>query len=72
MLFIDDGAFIFNSRDDLSRGLEIIVEQFANFGLEVHIGQVKQQVKLEVYTSPSLPGSYPQNTPQSKHHLRAH
>ncbi|KAL7507621.1 hypothetical protein ACHAXN_005486, partial [Cyclotella atomus] len=37
ILYIDDGAFIFNSRRDLIQGLNIIIKQFAKFGLLVHV-----------------------------------
>ena len=33
-LYVDDGAFIFLSRADLAKGLELIYKHFAHFGLE--------------------------------------
>lgn len=47
ILFIDDGAFIFNSRDDLCCGLEQIRKVFAKFGLDVHIGKGDEPSKTE-------------------------
>jgi hypothetical protein len=38
ILYIYDGAFIFNSRSDLIFGLNLVRKHFANFGLEVHVG----------------------------------
>jgi len=38
-LFVDDGAFPFNSREQLALGCEVIYDHFARFGLEMHIGR---------------------------------
>ena len=38
ILYIDDGAFISNSRKDLIKGVNLINETFKKFGLEMHIG----------------------------------
>jgi hypothetical protein len=38
-LYVDDGAFLFNTSGDLLRGMELIYHHFGRFGLEMHIGQ---------------------------------
>ena len=38
-LYVDDGAFIFNSRREMEIGLGIVNEVFARFGLEMHMGR---------------------------------
>jgi len=37
-LYVDDGAFIFSSRDNLIRGISLIHHHFARLGLKMHIG----------------------------------
>jgi hypothetical protein len=37
-LYVDDGAIIFASRADLTRGLELVYKHFGRLGLEMHIG----------------------------------
>ena len=39
-LFVDDSAFVFESRKDLTKGLGIIKCVFDCFGLEIHLGKV--------------------------------
>ena len=46
-LYVDDGAFIFSSREDMARGLALIHKYFAQFGLEMHIGRAGAQSKTE-------------------------
>ena len=38
-LYVDDGAFIFNSRADMTRGLALLYRHFGRLGLEMHIGR---------------------------------
>jgi hypothetical protein len=57
ILYIDDGAFIFNSRTDLSNGLNMLRTHFANFGLEVHIGRGEIASKTECMYIPE-PGRF--------------
>ena len=38
-LYVDDGAFPFNSRKQLELGCGVIFDHFARFGLEMHIGR---------------------------------
>ena len=37
VLYVDDGAFASKDRDQLTRGLNLIYQYFAKFGLEMHI-----------------------------------
>ncbi len=46
-LYVNDGAFIFSSREDMACGLALIHKHFARFGLEMHIGQAGAQSKME-------------------------
>ena len=46
-MYVDDGAFTFEDRDQLTRGLNLIYQQFARFGLEMHIGKGKKASKTE-------------------------
>jgi hypothetical protein len=39
ILYINDGAFFFQTREDAERGLEMIHKVFALFGLEMHISR---------------------------------
>jgi len=46
-LFVDDVAFIFESREDLTKGLEILRKIFDFFGLEMHLGKGNKASKTE-------------------------
>ena len=52
-LYVDDGAFIFTSRGDMSRGMNLIYQHFARFGLEMHIGRGETASKTECVFFPS-------------------
>ena len=52
-LFVDDGAFVFESRNDLARGLELIQKVFAMFGLEMHTGKIRGKSKTECMFIPA-------------------
>ncbi len=39
LLYVDDGAFPFPTRDALTKGLTLIHSHFARFGLKVQIGR---------------------------------
>ena len=47
MLFLDDGAFVCESWNDLVKGLEIIKHVFDYFGLEMHLGKGETKTKTE-------------------------
>ncbi len=48
ILYIDDGAFFFETREDATLGLNLINKVFAKLGLEMHIGRGNNQSKMEV------------------------
>ena len=39
VLYIDDGAFPFEYRDQLVKGVQLIYDHFKRFGLDMHIGK---------------------------------
>ena len=47
MLYVDDGSFVFESRTDIKRGITLLSNHFARFGLEMHIGTEKNPLKTE-------------------------
>ena len=52
-LYVDDGAFIFNTREDMKKGLDLIFSNFARFGLEMHIGRGSTSSKTECVFFPA-------------------
>lgn len=52
-LYVDDGAFIFSSRSEMSKGLELVYRHFARFGLEMHIGRDGVDSKTECVFFPA-------------------
>ena len=46
-LYVDDGAFVFSTRTDMTKGLEMIFRHFAKLGLEMHIGRGETLSKTE-------------------------
>jgi hypothetical protein len=46
-LYVDDGAFPFGSREDLTQGMNLIFHHFGRFGLEMHIGRGTSTLKTE-------------------------
>jgi hypothetical protein len=55
-LYVNDGAFIFTTRADLTKGLDLIYKHFACFGLEMHIGREGSPSKTECVFFPPPPG----------------
>jgi hypothetical protein len=68
ILYLDDGAFVFASREDMIRGVTLINSLFKSFGLEMHIGKNNKASKTECiffppprfFDQPSI-----QNTPNA-------
>ncbi|KAL7525760.1 hypothetical protein ACHAXR_003162, partial [Thalassiosira sp. AJA248-18] len=46
-LYVDDGAFPFVSRANMTKGLELVYHTFGRFGLEMHIGRKEVGSKTE-------------------------
>lgn len=42
ILFVDDGFFCFNSREDLRKGAETLLNHFRRFGLLIHVGRLDE------------------------------
>ena len=53
VLYVDDGAFTFEDRDQLTRGLNLIYHHFTSFGLELHVGKGNKDPKTECVFFPS-------------------
>ena len=39
VLYVDNGAFLFEDHDQLKQGLSLIFSHFTRFGIEIHIGK---------------------------------
>ena len=46
-MYVDNGAFTFEDRDQLTRGANLIYQDFVKFGLEMHRGKGKKASKTE-------------------------
>ena len=57
MLYVDDGAFAFPSRKELEIGSAVVRQQFAKFGLEMHVGSATKASKTEAVFFPA-PGFF--------------
>jgi hypothetical protein len=55
LLYVDDGAFPFPTRDALIKGLSLVRSHLARFGLEVHIGRDGAPSKTECIFFPPPP-----------------
>jgi hypothetical protein len=55
-LYVNDGAFIFSTRSELEKGLDMIFCHFAKFGLEMHIerGDTKSKTECVLFTPPQF------------------
>ena len=47
VLYVDDGAFPFEDREQLTHGLSLIYSHFTRFGLEMHVGRENKASKTE-------------------------
>ena len=54
-LYLDDGAFLFDTRESLSQGMTLVHRHFARFGLEMHIGRNGGKSKTECVFFPPPP-----------------
>ena len=54
VLYVDDSAFTFEDRDQITRGLNLIYQHFTMFGLEMHIVKGKKASKTECVFFPPL------------------
>jgi hypothetical protein len=51
-LYVDDGAFPFDTQDILSKGMNLVFKHFARFGLEMHMGRNRGESKAECVLFP--------------------
>jgi hypothetical protein len=51
-LYVDNGAFLFGTRNDLMKGMDLIYHHFSRFEMEMHIGQGTSQSKTECVLFP--------------------
>ena len=55
MLYVDDGTFVFESRTDIEKGITLLSDHFARFGLEMHIGMGRKPSKTEyIFSRPQV------------------
>ena len=47
VLYVDGGAFTYEDRGQITRGLNLIYLHFTRFGLEMHVGKGKRASKTE-------------------------
>ena len=52
LFYADDGEFLFEIRQDLQRGCEIIFDVMKRFGLSCHVGRNSKQSKTEAMFFP--------------------
>ena len=52
LLYVDDGAFAFQSRKELELGSAVVCRQFSRFGLEMHVGNKDKASKTEAVFFP--------------------
>ena len=57
-LYVDDGAMLFDNRNDLIEGTRLIMNHFARFGLEMHIGRGEKKSKTECVLFPAFESEY--------------
>jgi hypothetical protein len=55
---VDDGAMLFENREDLKKGTNLIMSHFVRFGLEMHIGCNEKQSKTECVYFPAFQHEY--------------
>ena len=53
MLYVGKHLFIFESSTDIKRGINLLSDHFARFGLEMHIGTVKIYIKNWMHILPA-------------------
>jgi hypothetical protein len=62
-LYVDDGAFIFKTRADMTRGLALLHRHFGQLGLEMHISRGDYPPKQNVSSFPLLASLTPTCSP---------
>jgi hypothetical protein len=49
-LYVDNGAMLFNTREELTEGTQLLFDHFARFELEMHIGNENKNRKRNACT----------------------
>ena len=57
MLYVNDGAFTFETRKDMEIGSNLVFEHFNRFGFKMHIGSKSKISKTECVIFPA-PGHF--------------
>ena len=57
MIYVDDGAFAFETRKDMEIGSNLVFQHFNRFGFQMHIGSKSKLSKTECVFFPS-PGHF--------------
>jgi hypothetical protein len=57
-LYVDDGAMLVDNRKDLEEGTKLIMDHFARFGLEMHVGRGDKASKTECVYFPAFEKEY--------------
>eukprot|EP00978_Attheya_sp_CCMP212_P012017 scaffold29800_cov23-Attheya_sp.AAC.1 len=60
-LYVDDGAMLFDTREDLAEGTQLLFIHFARFGLKMHIGVGDKKSKTECVHFPAANQQQPAN-----------
>ena len=68
VLYLDDGAFIFDSRNDLIKGVNIINLLFKKIGMEMYVGKNEKASKTEYIWFPA-PGDLIQESIEGENAL---
>ncbi len=56
LLFVDDGVFTFNSREELAKYTPFLYRAFSRFGLIMHVGTEDSKSKSEALCIPARHG----------------
>jgi hypothetical protein len=57
-LYVDDGSFIFETKEDMQKGASILYHHMKRFGLLMHIGKDGSKSKMEaLYIPPGMEAS---------------
>ena len=70
MLYVDNGAFVFEFRTDIKKGITLLSDNFSRFGLEMYIG-TGGKLRLNAYFSRPQISLNAHNTTNSSHYLHA-
>ena len=70
ILYLDDGAFIFESRIDLVKGVNLFDSLFKNIRMEMHVGR-NEKASISEYIMSPPPGFLKQDTIEGENNSSA-